>query len=35
MEPIEVQGIARPANSTESIVFDRQDIDASPSIHLD
>ena len=35
LEPIEVQGIARPANSTESIVFDRQDIDASPSIHLD
>jgi outer membrane cobalamin receptor len=35
LEPIEVQGIARPANSAESIVFDRQDIDASPSIHLD
>jgi outer membrane cobalamin receptor len=35
LEPIEVLGIARPANSAESIVFDRQDIDASPSIHLD
>ncbi|MFP6894102.1 MAG: TonB-dependent receptor plug domain-containing protein, partial [Opitutales bacterium] len=35
LEPIEVQGIARSANSAERIVFDRQDIDASPSVHLD
>ena len=35
LEPMEVQGIARPANSAESIAFDRQNIDASPSIHLD
>ncbi|MBT7923762.1 MAG: hypothetical protein HN627_05835, partial [Opitutae bacterium] len=35
LEPIEVLGIARTANSAENIVFDRQDIDASPSIHLD
>ncbi|MBT5908357.1 MAG: TonB-dependent receptor plug domain-containing protein, partial [Opitutae bacterium] len=35
LEPIEVLGIARPANSAERIIFDRQDIDASPSIHLD
>ncbi|MDA1047407.1 MAG: TonB-dependent receptor [Verrucomicrobia bacterium] len=35
LESIEVQGIARPANSAEIIVFDRQDIDASSSFHLD
>ncbi len=35
LEPIEALGIARTANSAENIVFDRQDIDASPSIYLD
>jgi outer membrane receptor protein involved in Fe transport len=35
LEPIEVRGIPRPANSAGIIVFDRQDIDTSPSVHLD
>ena len=35
LQPIEIQGIVPHATRAERIIFDRQDIDASPSIHLD